>query len=729
MFRADRGEAPLELARRLSEAEDGFSTGAAFDQAFCDKPSFQLTTQNALGEGPLIAALGDYPLDYYDAIVDADTFDDAVLDPLDAEVKKVAGVAWPTPYKAPDFVTATTGFVPSKDLGTLGIHEWDIQAKLTRNLTSLSGMSLGAAGTDDDLDFDSPMTASLAGLGALAETRPADPRVKAYRKVVTASAMAGTELAGKAARDLLKKSQKIAKLADDRTKAAAEARAGAKRALREVDMLDRRAKLLAKQLLDDEGRPRPDITLADLERLKKLRTRAVAIGRDAVRYQKVNALATPLAQNGIAQAGLLQMMASTVLTGDTGATAALGATFHEIGKKSAEIRNVRKKQLAKWEQKDALEGFAATVSFGDPYESELNAIELSDLEFFAAVELGFLKKARRKLRRRVRKIGKGIARKTKSIAKTAVRVAKDVGKTTGKLIKTTTIDPVRVTVKAARRAAKGDIRGAFREVGRGVRKHFKDIGNVAGKLFLDYPCQLAKTKLVSAAVQAAGQAVGTVVGGTAGGAVGSEAGRQAVQINKTLCAGMKQVGLTKGTFRPGQVRSAFVRTAKGIYNTSFSPKALLGAATRIAQGTLTGGGIPGIPPVSLDAGKLLNQVGGKALNQLGVDRLIPRAQILQQAIRPLTRGVTGTAKGLVTQQARSIGKAVARQAGIPVSRAALLRRAGLPTSVGQAVRRAGLPTSRAALVRQAVAQGPRFIQQAPQVQSVRPIVGRIGDFF
>jgi hypothetical protein len=719
MFAAGRGEPRADLADRLSEVQDGFLDQSALEAQFCDEPTFHVTSGGT--EGPVLsalAALGNYEegLTTFDTIAEACAFEDHLLNPLQAASDAAAGTPWPTPYKDPVFTDSGIE-IPSADLGTLGVHEWELQARLTRNLTSLSGLSSG--GADDELDL-SVAGGALEGLGALAESQPSNPKVKAYRKVVASAALAGTPQAGKTAQELIKKSMQIASLADDRMKAAAEARAGYRRTLKEIDTLDQRAQMLARQLVDATGQPRKDLTLMDIERLKKLRARSIALGRRAVRYQKINALATPLAQNGVAQAALLQMTASTVLTGDVGATAALGSMYHAIGKKSEQIRGIRAKQLAKWEQKEGLEGFAATISFHDPYEAELNAIERADLALFAGLEWSF-RKAFRKVKKGFKKVGKGI----KSVAKTTASVVKEVGKTTGKLVKAVAYTPIEATVKAAKRAAKGDIKGAFKAIGNSVRSQAKDIANVAGKFLLDYPCQISNSKLGKAAIGAAAQAVGTAVGGTVGGSVGSEAARQATTINKSVCGGFKNLGLTKGTFRPGRVKSTFKSVGKTLYKTTFSPKALLGAVSRIGQDALTGGvNIPGVSQVlPVDSSKLLDQFGGKALKQLGVGQLAGRAQVLQR----IAPRVTTAAGKFVTKQAKKQVKKAVRSAVREV----------VPSEVRKAA--SIVPQARGFIQRPAsivprVAQARGFF--IPQIQrpvqrrypSVQSYVGRIGDF-
>jgi hypothetical protein len=521
---------------------DGFSDGSAFDQ-FCHETgsSFSATQETSPENRNALSALGNFEEGFtiFDAIAKEDSIEDTLLDPLSRTDKRAADIPWPTPYRVPNY----DGF-----------------AQLSEH---------------------------FGDMGQLATAPAQTARAQDFKKVVVAAALAGTKNAGNTAQALLRKSVAVAALADDRSKAVANAREGFQRALREVDVLDKRAKLLAAQLMDERGSPRKDVTLADVERLKKLRARSTALGRRAIRYQKVNALATPLAQNAIAQADILQKLAAAVLAGDTGTASALGQMYDSIGKKSAEIRAIRTAQLQKWTKKGELEGHLAFISEGDPYEATLNALERADVVALAGLEFS-LKKAFRKAK-------KGI----KSVAKGAV-----------KIVKKTTVDPVKTAVTIARKTVKGDIKGAFKEVGRSVRTAAKDIASVAGKVLLDYPCRLASSTVGKVAIQAAGQAVGTVYGGPAGGALGREAGRQGAQTNQSICGGLRRIGITEGKFRPGQVKAAFSKVAKDLYKTSLSPQAALLAAKNVGMGIATGGAGGG------GAGGLLSTVGGGAGNLL-----------------------------------------------------------------------------------------------------------------
>lgn len=632
MFGAERGEAPNDLAQRLSEAQDGFTDGGAFETAFCESGSFQLSQGDGnADQNPALSALGAFEEGFtvFDAVAQYDSFEDLLLNPLQRAVKSEGGVPWPTPYSPPRY----SNTVPSKDLGILGTHMWETQADRTRGLSLLSG--LGGGGTDDDLEFNRPTTGSLEGLGALAQAQPTNPRVEAYRDVVVAAATAGGAEASKIAQQLTKKSQEIAALTDDRAQAVTEARKGFKRNLAEVEQLDHSAALLAKSLLDEQGEPKPGITLMDIARLKKMRARALSLGRRAIRYQKVNALATGLTENGIAQAALLQMLAAAVLAGNVGTAAALGAMYDEIGKKSGQIRDIRGKQLSKWSKKGELEGFESYVS-RDPYEAALNGLELADLAFFSELEGRFLKK----LGRGLKKAGKAVGRTVKKGAKAVKGAVKSTASVTKRIGRAAFVAPVKGAVGLTKNLARGNIKGALKSVSRSVKSSAKDIANVAGRTLLSWPCKLSSSKIGKAAIQAGAQAVGTAYGGTTGGAVGKEAGRQAGIMNQSMCGGLSKIGVTKGTFRPGQVKGAFKTVAKKLYHTSLSPQAALRAGTNILRDAATGGALP------TGSSALLNKFGADTLKRLGADKLIGR----------VTSGVTSKVGRALVDEAKKRGQ-------------------------------------------------------------------------
>lgn len=691
MFGAQRGEAPADLAQRISEAQDGYVNGAAFETAFCDD-AFEVSQGSGnTKDAPALSALGAFEEDFtvFDAVAAYDSFEDLLLNPLQRAVKDEGGTPWPTPYSPPNLMLAPGQEVQSKDLGLMGTHSWERQANQMRGLSLLSGLN---GGWDDDIAFDRPTTGSLEGLGALALAQPQNPKVQAYRQVVVAAATAGGAAASKIAQELIQKSKEIAALTDDRAQAVTEAREGFRRNLAEVEQLDKRTELLAKQVLDENGDPKPGTTLLDVERLKKLRARALALGRRAIRYQKVNALSTGLAENGVAQTAILQMLAAAVLAGNIGTAAALGAMYDELGKKSTEIRDIRKSQVSKWSKKSELEGFESYVS-RDPYEAHLNGLELADLAFFADLEGRFL----RKLKRGLKKVGKAVGRTVKKGARAVKGAARSTASVTKRIARTALVTPLKATVGAARNLAHGNVKGALKSVSRSVKSTAKDIANVAGRTLLSWPCKLSSSKLGRAAIQAGAQAVGTAYGGTTGGAVGKEAGRQAAIMNKSMCKGMEQIGVTKGTFRPGRVKGAFKQVAKKLYHTSLSPQAALRAGTHILRDAATGGALPA------GSSSLLNKFGTDTLKRLGAGKLIGNVT------RRITSGVTSkVGRALVDEAQRQGQRYVRAQVQRGVSKV-------LPRGVQQYASAAQqLIQNPSGFIQQLPQQAAQYAQQLPQ---------------
>ena len=647
-FNANRHSAN-DLAAQLSATEDGLFTNASFEAAFNGAGSiggFEVSRTSG-ASGPAFNALANFDLGMteYDAVESSCDIGTALLSDnvVQEAVDTNAGVAWPTPYSAPSyFVGDGSQTLRSEDLS---------------NDNALASMEFCAdqmrAGWSG---HDKPSMASLEGLSALAQTAPANPRVRDYRRVVAAALLAGTPTAGKTAQALILKAGKLAELADKRAQVVADARRGFQEALSQANIHDQRALQTARRMLDAKGNFRAGTIASDVERLKLMRERAFALGRRAIRYQKVNVLGTALTRNAIAQADLLHKTAAAVLSGNVGATAALGAMYDEIGQQSLQIRALRKQQVQSW-QKDGLSGLGTM----DPYEAELNSSELA--------WGGWLKKA---------------ARSVKKFAKPIVKTVKE-----GAKIATA---PLKATVQAGVQVGHGNFKGAFKSIGKSVVDSAKSVKNIAATTLLDMPCMLASSKVGRSAVQYAGQAVGTFYGGPVGGAVGSEAGRQAGESNKSMCGAIKTIGLTDGNFRPGKVKGAFKRVGKDLWKNSLSPKAALKSAMNIGMNYLSSGvGSAGGGAMSsfgtetvgkLGLSKLASGVEGKVaqriqaeLTQRGEDYL--KKQAMKAGTKYLSRAVGGRAAGLIAQgaQAYAGGKVdtqalfqAAKQEGVKLAR-------------------------------------------------------------
>lgn len=629
-FSANRHSAN-NLAAQLSATEDGLHTNANFEAAFHDDSvgGFEVSRGGSVS-GIAFSALGNFDLGMteYDAVEQACDIGTTLLsdDPIQEAVDSNAGVAWPTPYSAPTFFSGDGSEIRSQDLGndnSLALMEFCTD----RMRDSLSGHS-------------KPSMASLEGLGALAQTSPTNPRVRDYRKIVAATLLPGTPIAGKTARALLLKSRRLAELADKRAQVVADSRRGFQEALNEAHLHDQRALQTARQMLDANGNFKPGTTTLDVERLKKMRERAFNAGRRAIRYQKVNVLATALARNAIAQTDLLQKTAAAVAAGNVGVVAALGAMYDEIGQQSLQIKALRKQQVQKW-QSDGLSGLGTA----DCYESALNGTELE--------WGGWLKKAFRKVKKASRPFLKGV----KESAKIAMA-------------------PVQATVKAGVQVGHGNFKGAFKSIGKSVVDSAKSVKNIAASALLDVPCLLASSKIGRTALRAAAQAVGTYYGGQVGGAVGSEAGRQAGDTNKTMCGAIKHVGLTDGSFHPGKVKGAFKHASNELWRNNLSPKAMLksvenvalsyvmGAASSYASGAVSGA-------TSGIGGSDIASFGKDTVGKLGLNKL---AQ--QSASELQKKGIAYAQKKAIEAGTQQLRKAVGPQAASVIQQGAQIYASG-----------------------------------------------------
>ena len=378
----------------------------------------------------------------------------------------------------------------------------------------------------------------LAGFDAVEQQVKPDPREQDFQKVLIAATRPGTPEAGRVARALAEKSLSLANVADARAQVTQDARLGYQRAMRQVDVLDN----FAEQAVQ-EGRP------AEAEVLRK---EGFKQARLAIRYQKVNALASGMTQNAAAQAQIAQKLAQAVLAGRPDVAAVLGVTYDKLGAHSDSLRDVRAAQI----QKANLEGFS---SIDDVFEGELNGLE--------ALEGRFLKKLKK------------VAHKIEKIHEKIDPIHKLVKKYVAKPLKKKVLTPIKgVAIKAA-----------------------KAVGKVAAKVTIGLGCKLAKTKLVSSVVGMAGQAVGTFYGGPVGGAVGKAAADRAHDTTKAMCGALDKIGITGGTFHKGAVRGALKGAATHIVKQALDPRNALKTLTSVG-GAYLGGAAGG--------GNLLSKVGG-----------------------------------------------------------------------------------------------------------------------
>lgn len=256
---------------------------------------------------------------------------------------------------------------------------------------SLGGFESGAYKADED----------LLGLSGSALAGGENARARDFRIVLAASTKPGTDVAGKTARLLAEKSVQLAALADRRAAVTAEARKMYAHLINRVGALD-----------VQEARLRAAGQDAQADRVRK---EALVLGRRAIRYQKVNALASALTQNAIAQGLLAQQAAGAVLAGRPDLVAPIGVMYDKLGSASARIRALRERQIAK-ARTQGLDGLDAI------FEGEVQT-ELSELE--GRIGRWFKRKARA-----VKKVAKKVTRPVKNAVRT---VAKKVGKAAAKV--------------------------------------------------------------------------------------------------------------------------------------------------------------------------------------------------------------------------------------------------------------------------------------------------------
>lgn len=382
----------------------------------------------------------------------------------------------------------------------------------------------------------------LAGFDAVEKQVKPEPRTENFKQVLIAATMPGSAAAGRVAHALAQKSLSLANVADARAQVTQDSRVGYQRALRQVGVMDN----FAEQALA-EGRP---------DEAAVFRAEGFNQARLAIRYQKVNALATGMTQNAAAQAQIAQKLAQAVLAGRPDVAAVLGVTYDKLGAHSDELRDIRAAQV----QKAELQGFG---DLDDIFEGELNGLE--------ALEGKFLKKLKK------------VAHKIEKIHEKINPIHKLAKKYVVKPLKKKVLTPIKnVTIKAA-----------------------KKVGQVAAKVTIGLGCKLAKTKLVGQVIGMAGQAVGTFYGGPVGGAVGKRAADRAHDTTKAMCGALDKIGITKGQFHKGAVRGALKGAATHIVKQALDPREAFKTLTSVGGSYL--GGAAGSAG---GAGNLLSKVTG-----------------------------------------------------------------------------------------------------------------------
>lgn len=301
-----------------------------------------------------------------------------------------------------------------------------------------SDKTLGPSTWEEALDYaPSPLAdqlGALQGLGAIT-VGASDPGM---RKVLDAASKPGTQETGAVARELIKQSMKLGDLTGKRAAVMQSARKNYTSLLRKVTNIDSETQRIANNLFDADGEPRSSVSVADIRSYRKLRQKGFKLGREAIRYQKTNILATGLTKNGYAQAKLLQDMAMTMMTGRGKTTAILAAQFEMIGKESKGLRAQRELQVARWKAKSAeervksLEGLSLgdlaieKALSADYWEADLAGLEFYEMAYLGALEgiWGTITKPFKKAFKAVKTAAKAVVSVTKATARATVAVAR-----------------------------------------------------------------------------------------------------------------------------------------------------------------------------------------------------------------------------------------------------------------------------------------------------------------
>lgn len=400
-------------------------------------------------------------------------------------------------------------------------------------LQSLANFAPGLAGFDGVFlgsDMSMFCRSGTGDLGSITDTRANDMRV-----VLSASLHPGSLQSQAVGNKLMKKSLLLAHLAAKRDMVMNQSRGEIAKLMGAIEVGDRNVAALASRALLPSGDVNPNVDVRVVAAFQRAYDANKTLGLRAIRFQKVNALATTLRNNAMQQAALIQQIAVAQSAGQPNVVAALSAMYNTLGRESDKVRDIRKEQLANPTQSDALEG----VVFGS-----------------------FFKKLTKGVKKGFKKLKKGLKKGVKLVGK--IPGVKSVSAIVGKGLK--------AVVKVAGKVLNAACRLATSTVARAAAK----IGG-----------------------QIAGTALGTVyggpVGGKVGGAAGPIAGRHAVDALKAGCTAVKGLGLAKGKFKVGGFVKGIVKGVKTYAKKNFAPGRLLADVQATGGALLEGaGGASGI---------------------------------------------------------------------------------------------------------------------------------------
>lgn len=206
----------------------------------------------------------------------------------------------------------------------------------------LASYDYGLAGLDDAMpNMDDSMLEAchlcgFDGLGAFVGQKLTPQAVSDARKVVAAAAQPASEQARAVSGRMARKGLELGKIAHDRAQVALKAR-------KKRDELASRVERLQPAV----DRFLASASPADRARGEAMKMDQYSAARAAVRLDKVNAIATGLAQNAAAQAVIAQQIAASVAGGKPALTATLTDMFNKLGQSSASMQKVREQQVVK----------------------------------------------------------------------------------------------------------------------------------------------------------------------------------------------------------------------------------------------------------------------------------------------------------------------------------------------------------------------------------------------
>jgi hypothetical protein len=203
----------------------------------------------------------------------------------------------------------------------------------------LTTFEYGLGGLDDVLlEADGELLGCSAceGLGEFVGAPLASSAVKDAQKVVAAAATPGTEATKVVAGRLARKGVELGKVAHDRAQVAFKARQKRDQLAKKVEKLQPK---VDKLLQSDNPKTR--------EVGEALKQDQLSAARAAVRLEKVNAVASGMAENAAAQAVIAQQIAGSVIAGKPALTGTLTSMFNKLGQSSKAMKQTRQKQIVK----------------------------------------------------------------------------------------------------------------------------------------------------------------------------------------------------------------------------------------------------------------------------------------------------------------------------------------------------------------------------------------------